>query len=118
TILPSFGHADIKDLHKHVAALRNTLRQLRDALESSDTKQRIDHFESLQCTNFASFKASFIASALSRSKRCIVLDRAMHTDLQGHTSLITNAAKLKEITAAHFKNIASALPTVLMNFDL
>src|SRR5947209_10108690 len=118
SILPSFGHTTIKDLYKHVAALRNTLRQLRDALESSDTKQRIEHFESLRCTNFASFKSSFIASALSRSKRCIVLDRAMHTDTHGNTSLITDAAELKEITAAHFKNIAGAPPTVQMNFDL
>src|SRR5436853_93146 len=91
SILPSFGHITIKNLHKHVAALRNTLRQLRDALESFDTKQRIEYFESLRCINFVSFKSSFITSALSRSKRCIVLDRAMHTDAHGNTSLITDA---------------------------
>jgi hypothetical protein len=116
--LPCFGHSSTKSLHKHVAALRNTLRLIRDSLESKEKRQRIEFFESLRCENFATLKSAFIASALSRSKRSIVLDRAMHTDANNNTTLITEPTALKKVVADHFKFIAGNPPSVSMTFDL
>src|SRR5581483_1485018 len=86
--------------------------------ESQKKRHRIEFFESLRCNNFATMKSAFIASALSRTKRSIVLDRAMHTDSNGYSSLITEASSLKEVVAHHFKNIAGNPPSISMTFDL
>ena len=70
-------------LHQKVAAFRNTLRIIRKDYESCLTMARIRLFEELRCENYATNKAAFIASALNRTKRSIVLDRAIGINQTG-----------------------------------
>src|SRR3954447_12292782 len=56
-------------------------------------------------------KAAFIASSLSKTQRCIVLDRVMSSDSTGQTLLITDPAKIKQVANLHYQTIASSPPT-------
>ena len=74
------SHSNIRRFNKlrlDTTALRNTLKQLRDFKENQLKADQIKSYEELRCTNFAEQKAAFISSALNRTKRCIVLNRAM-----------------------------------------
>src|ERR1700745_76772 len=70
----------------------------------------IKSYEDARCTNFASNKAAFIASSLSRTRRSIILDRVMTTDQQNNTILVTDLIRIKEIANTHFQTIAGAPP--------
>src|SRR6185295_18263361 len=103
----------IKDLYKHVASLCNTLRNLCEIKENFVKAARIKEFENLRCINFAEHKAAFISSSLGRSKRCIVLDKAMGLNAQGDPTLLTDPTDVKKAAIQHFKTIAGAPPDVI-----
>src|SRR5438270_5920287 len=89
-----------------VAVLRNLIRNKRSLLEKERTDRLIKEFEDDRCANFAANKAAFIASSLNRSKRCIVLDRAMSTNHNQERVLVTDPVEVKKIAAEHFRTIA------------
>src|SRR3954451_1207580 len=89
-----------------VTALRNLVRVQRTLLETSYNESLIKEYEDNRCANYAVNKAAFIASSLNRSKRAIVLDRAMHTNANNELTLETDPIKVKEITNNHFCTIA------------
>src|SRR3954452_14421457 len=110
------SHSNTKkfsELRLKIAALRNTIKQLRDFKENQIKAARIRSYEELRCTNFAEQKAAFISSALNRSKRCIVLDRAMSINANGDECLITDPKEVKKTTIKHFKTIAGSPPDVI-----
>src|SRR3954449_6786020 len=100
------------DLRTKTAALRNTLKQLRDFKENQLKAARIRSYEEIRCTNFAEHKAAFISSALNRTKRCIVLDRAMSTDINGTECLLTDPRQVKEAVIKHYKTFAGSPPSI------
>src|SRR5207237_7523534 len=75
------------------------------------------YFEELRCTNFAEHKAAFIASALNRSKRSIILDRAMYVNGNNNEILLTDPAEVKQAAVKHFKTIAGAPPSINHNIN-
>src|SRR3954467_14618284 len=89
----------------------STIKQLRDFKESQLKAVQIHSYEELRCTNFAEQKAAFISSALNRTKRCIVLDRAMSTNANEDECLITDPKEVKKATIKHFRTIASSSQT-------
>src|SRR5688572_14440144 len=93
----------------------NSLRKLscskRSLLEDQHKAAMIKSYADARCTNFAENKAAFIASSLSRTRRCIVLNRVMHTDSTGHTTLVTDPTKIKDIANLHFQTIAGSPPS-------
>src|SRR5215212_8280948 len=93
-----------------VAALRNLLRTKRILIEEERTKHLIQEFEDQRCANYAVDRAAFIASSLSRTKRCIVLDRAMTISKDNEPTLVTNPADVKKAAAEHFRTIAGIPP--------
>src|SRR4051794_32125659 len=99
-----------------VAALRNLVRIQRTLLETSYNESLIKEYEDNRCANYAVNKATFIASSLNRSKRAIVLDRAMFTNANNETILETDPVKVKELTNNYFRTITGtptkAPPTI------
>src|SRR3954471_11511119 len=89
-----------------VAALRNLVRIQRTLLETSYNESLIKEYEDNRCANYAVNKATFIASSLNRSRRAIVLDRAISTNANNETFLETDLVKVKEITNNHFCTVA------------
>src|SRR5919206_2671319 len=73
--------------------------------------ERIKEYENLRCTNYAKDKSKFIASALSRSRRAIILDRAMIKNSDNDDfSLVTDPIKVKSAAIQHFQTIAGVPP--------
>src|SRR4051812_571959 len=89
-----------------VTALRNLVQVQRTLLETSYNELLIQEYDSNRYANYAVNKATFIASSLNRSKRAIVLNRAMHTNANNETILKTDPIKVKELTNNHFHTIA------------
>ena len=98
-----------KDFRSKVAALRNLLRNKRTLIEEERTKYLIQEYEDQRCANYAVDKAAFIASSLNRTKRCIVLDRAMTTNQVNEQILVTDPTDIKK-AAEHFRTIVSIPP--------
>ena len=67
----------------HIASLRNLIRIMRNQKENDLKCQNIQYYETLRCDNYMLQKTKFIASALNRSKRSIILDRAMSISPNG-----------------------------------
>jgi len=93
-----------------VAVFRNIIRKQRDSHTQLITRKLITQFENRRCDNFEFRKSDFITSALNRSKRSIVLDRAMKILPDGSEYLATDAEEVKQLAAAHFKTIAGLPP--------
>src|SRR5581483_8041441 len=108
---------NISKLRIYVAALRNSLRAIRIVKENNNKAERIKYYEDLRCTNFAEHKAAFIASALNRSKRSIILDRAMCVDEFDNEKLLTDPTEVKLAAIEHFKTIAGAPPSISYNIN-
>src|SRR3954464_955725 len=89
-----------------VAALRNLVQIQRTLLETSYNKSLIKEYKDNRCANYAVNKVTFIASSLNRSKRAIVLNRAMFTNANNEMILETDPVKVKELTNNHFCTIA------------
>ena len=96
-----------------MAVLQNILRSLRVEKESRIQRQRIELFEQIRCENFLAKKSSFIASALNRSKRSIVLDRAMGLAPDGSDTLITDPRLVKHLANEHYQKIAGSPPSII-----
>src|SRR5215468_6888461 len=94
---PAFNY-----LLKSVAVLRNIIRSCRSDREVQLTRQQIEYYENLRCDNFATDKKAFISSALNRSKRSIILDRAMGLAPDGSETLLTEPADIKTRVNNHF----------------
>jgi hypothetical protein len=109
--------SDFKILRTKVAALRNTIKKLRDFKESQLKATRIRSYKQIRCSNFANHKATFISSALNRSKRAIILDRAMITNNEGEQILIVDPDNVKTATNLHFKTIAGSAPSIIHTLD-
>src|SRR5438309_9024475 len=116
-IIRNHNDSRFSKLRVYIAALRNSLRAIRIIKENSIKSERIKYYEDLRCTNFAEHKAAFIASALNRSKRSIILDRAMHVNDNNEEILLTNPTEVKEAAANHFKTIAGLPPSIHHNID-
>src|SRR5688572_7054458 len=86
-------------------------------LEQQHKSSIIQAYSDQRCTNFATNKAAFIASSLSRTKRCIVLDRVMITNSNNESQLITDPGKIKEVANLHFQTIAGTPPTHHITID-
>ena len=106
-----------KELLPSIAALRNIVRAKRALKEQSHSNEMIQHYEDLRCKNYATNKAAFISSSLNRSKRSIVLDRAMDTTFAHSPSLETDPIKVKKLVNNHFKNIAGIPPSTPTTLD-
>src|SRR4051795_11099822 len=78
-----------------VAALRNLVRIQRTLLETSYNELLIKEYEDNRCANYAVNKATFIASSLNRSRRAIVLNRAMYLNTNNELTLETDPIKVK-----------------------
>src|SRR3954452_22245723 len=87
-----------KTFHAEVAALRNLVRLQRTALEDAHKTKLIAEYEESRCADYAVNKATFIASSLNKSKRSIILDRAMNVNNNNETVLETASYKVKTIT--------------------
>src|SRR5436189_4688135 len=98
--LPKF-----KRLQQKVAAIRNIVRAQRLLKEASYTRELIAEYEDERCANYAVDKAAFISSSLNRSKRSIVLDRAM-SGSQNNVTLETDPIKVEQLANDHFKSVA------------
>jgi hypothetical protein len=104
------SHSAFVALRRSVAGIRNHVRKICVAKENILTAERIQSFELLRCTNFATHKAAFIASSLNRTKRCIILDRAMAKSASNEDVLITDPAQIKLLAASHFQSVAGVPP--------
>src|ERR1043166_7616106 len=108
--LNSRNRKEFQSLRLKVDSLRNTLRQQRYIIEQQLKKSLIKQFENYRCSNFAVDKAAFIASSLNRTKRSIVLDRAMSVNDAGQKVLLTEEPQVKDATIAYFQTIAGLPP--------
>src|SRR2546421_12963350 len=88
-----------------VAALRNLVQLQRTALEDAHRTKLIAEYEESRCADYAVNKAAFIASSLNKSKRSIVLDRAMNVNNK-ETVLETAPHKVKTLANNHFRTVA------------
>src|SRR5436305_10162356 len=70
-----------------VAALRNLVQLQRTALEDAHKTRLIAEYEESRCADYAINKAAFIASSLNKSKRSVILNRAMNTNNNNETVL-------------------------------
>jgi hypothetical protein len=117
TMINHSNLSDFKILRTKVAALRNTIKKLRDFKESQLMAARIHSYEQIRCSNFADHKATFISSTLNRSKRAIILDRAMITNNKGEQILVVDPEGVKAATNLHFKTIAGSASSVIHTLD-
>jgi hypothetical protein len=102
-----FGNYDrLGYFYKQFTLLRNALQRIMKVIERDHNKSLIKNYVNSRCTNFASNKADFISSSLSRTRRSIVLDRVLTTDDNGNFNLTTDPDQIKEIAINHFKFIA------------
>src|SRR3989440_4618957 len=88
-----------------VAALRNLVRVQRMTIEDAHKAKLIAEYEESRCADYAVNKAAFIASSLNKSKRSIVLDRAMNVNNK-ETVLETAPHKVKTLANNHFRTVA------------
>src|SRR3989440_1738393 len=89
-----------------VAALRNLVQLQRTALEDAHRTKLIAEYEESRCADYAVNKAAFIASSLNKSKRSIILNRAMNVNNNNETVLETALHKVKTLANNHFRTIA------------
>src|SRR5436305_9129675 len=97
-----------KTFRAEVTALRNLVRIQRTTLESSHRASLIKEYEEDRCANYTVNKAAFIAFSLNKSKRSIVLDRAMNINNNNATVLETALHKVKELANNYFRTIAGS----------
>ena len=116
-IIRNHNDSRFSKLRVYIAALRNSLRAIRTVKENNIKAERIKYYEDLRCINFAEHKAAFIASALNRSKRSIILDRAMHVNDNNDEILITDPTEVKHVAINHFKTIAGLPPSIHHNIN-
>jgi hypothetical protein len=105
------------DVRNFVLDIRKRLNTERILLEKDHITKRIEHFEQERCVNYASDKAAFISSALSRTKRSIVLDRAIIRLPNGEYTLTTDPDSVKAEASKHFQMIAGAPPATPITID-
>src|SRR5256714_1435555 len=96
----------LKTFRAEVAALRNLIRLQRIALEDAHKTKLIAEYEESRCADYAVNKAAFIASSLNKSKRSIILDRAMNVNNNKETVLKTAPHKVKTLANNHFRTVA------------
>src|SRR3989337_902730 len=89
-----------KTLLVKVAALRNLIRANKEVLETEHSNLMIKIYENNKCVNYAENKSTFITSALNRSKKSIVLNRAMNTNNNQELDLETEPQKVKQLAKA------------------
>src|SRR3989440_1965283 len=109
--LPKF-----KTFQQKVAAIRNIVRAQRLLKEASHTRNLIAEYEDEHCANYAADKLAFISSSLNRSKRSIVLDRAM-SGSQNNVKLETDPVKVKQLANDHFRSVAGVPSTTPPTLD-
>jgi hypothetical protein len=115
--IPSFISLNSVDIKKKFADFLTTITTVRNTLAAKlkFNDQRLVHeniarFERFRCSNYAENKAAFIASSLNRTKRSIVLDRALIKLPNGEVTLTINPLKIKQAAVKHFKLIAGLPP--------
>ncbi|HVH96762.1 MAG TPA: reverse transcriptase domain-containing protein, partial [Bacillus sp. (in: firmicutes)] len=110
-LLTHRNRTSFENLLIKVNSLRKLSKIKRSLLEIQHKEQMVKAYADARCTNFAENKAAFIASSLSKTRRCIVLDRVMASDSTGQTLLITDPAKVKQVANLHYQTIAGSPPT-------
>ena len=110
---------DFIQLRTHVVSLRNVLFNLRSIKEAEQTKIDIKNYETLRNINYSKDKSAFIASSLNKSKRSIVLDRAMITSPSAPNdfTLVTDPDGVKQAANEHFRTIAGLPPSDLPSLN-
>ena len=96
----------LKTFRAEVAALRNLIQLQRIALEDAHKTKLIAEYEESRCANYTVNKAAFIASSLNKSKRSIILDRAMNINNNNETVLEIAPHKVKMLANNHFRIVA------------
>src|SRR3989440_457158 len=85
-------------------------------MEDAHKAKLIAEYEENRCADYAVNKAAFIASLLNKSKRSIILDRAMNVNKNNKTVLETASHKVKTLANHHFRTIAGVplkpVPTI------
>ena len=96
------NRSSFENLLIKINSLQKLSKVKRSLLEAQHKEKMIKAYADARCTNFAKNKATFIASSLNKTRRCIVLDRVMSLDSSGQTSLITDPARIKQIANLHY----------------
>src|SRR3954463_2451986 len=107
-LLTNRNRTSFESLLLKINSLRKLSKAKRSLLEAQHKEQIVKAYANARCTNFAENKATFIASSLNRTRRCIVLDRVMSLDPSGQASLVTDPVKIKQIANSHYQTIASS----------
>src|SRR5256714_2099523 len=76
------------------------------ALEDAHKTKLIAEYEESRCADYAVNKAAFITSSLNKSKRSIILNRAMNVNNNNETVLETALHKVKTLANNHFRTVA------------
>src|SRR3954454_6346944 len=113
-LLTCRNRTSFENLLVKINSLRKLLKIKRSLLEIQHKEQMVKAYADARCTNFAENKVAFIASSLSKTQKCIVLDRVMSSDSTGQTLLITDPAKIKQVANLHYQIIASSPPPSLL----
>src|SRR3954452_16032674 len=96
----------LKAFYAEVAALRNLVRLQRTTLKDAHKTKLIAEYKESRYADYAVNKATFIASSLNKSKRSIILDRAMNINNNNETVLETAPYKVKTLANNHFRTVA------------
>src|SRR3954454_14296787 len=110
-LLTCRNRTSFENLLVKINSLRKLLKIKRSLLENQHKEQMVKAYADTRCTNFTENKVAFIASSLSKTRKCIVLDRVMSSDSTDQTLLITDPTKIKQVTNLHYQTIADSLPT-------
>src|SRR5436305_3795234 len=107
----------LKTFRAEVAALRNLIRLQRTALEDAHKTKLIAEYEESRCADYTVNKVAFIVSSLSKSKRSIILDRAMNVNNNNETVLETAPHKVKTLANNHFRTVAGVPSRPALTID-
>ncbi len=112
-ITPSFtlNRSNNARFRSKIIKLKGHLDKLCEAQEEVHTKQQVKYYTEQRCTNYTKNQAAFIASALERRKRTIILDR-IAVQRGSHTVLLTEEEDVKKETNRHFQT-AARIPSTL-----
>ena len=86
-------------------------------MEDAHKTKLIAEYEESRCADYAVNKAAFIASSLNKSKRSIILDRAMDVNNNNETVLEIAPHKVKTLANNHFRTIAGVPSKPALTID-
>ena len=107
-----------KNSTEQISIVNSLITQCRKTAKYKDTVDQLTFINEMiekRCLDFNDNKKTVLNSLLERDYKKIVIDKLIHTNIQGNQELITDPNEIKSIVKNHFKSITNIEDNITKN---